>query len=61
VLPSPGTLSRPTSPPISSRQVPRQRQAQAGAAVAPGGGVVGLLEGLEQAGLRSGAMPSPVS
>ncbi len=47
VLPLPGALSTSMAPPSSARQVARDRQAQAGAAVAAAGGAVGLAEGLE--------------
>ena len=62
VLPSPGVLSAPTSPPIRSRQSPGDGEAEAGAAVFARGRGIGLLEGLEQRGASlSGAMPMPVS
>jgi hypothetical protein len=61
VLPLPGVLSTPTFPPISSRQAAGDGQAETGAAVLAGGRAVGLLEGVEQAAILSGAMPMPVS
>ena len=51
-LPRPGGCRTPTSPPISCGQFAADRQAQAGAAVAPRGRLVGLREGLEQPRLR---------
>ena len=50
------------SPPIISAEPPADREAEAGAAVLPRGGGVGLRERLEQAFcICSGVMPMPVS
>ena len=49
VLPSPGALSTPMLAAHRRDQLAADRQAQPGAAVPPGGGGVGLREGLEQA------------
>ncbi len=43
------------------REVARQRQPEPGAAMAARSRVVGLLEGVNSAAWRSGAMPTPVS
>ena len=48
----PGALCMPTSPPIRRGQLAADRQAEAGAAVAPRRRVVALRERLEQARLR---------
>ena len=48
VLPCPGALSTPTSPPISSARLLADGEAEPRAAVLPRGGGVGLREGLEQ-------------
>ena len=48
VLPSPGTLRAPMSPPDRGDQLPRDGQAEPGAAVGAGGRGVGLAERLEQ-------------
>ena len=59
--PLPGVLSTPISPPISSTSWLRDREAEAGAAVAARGRAVGLGERLEDASARSASMPMPVS
>jgi hypothetical protein len=48
LLPTPTALATLDAPPIRLSQVVADGQAQAGAAEAPAGGAVGLLEGLEQ-------------
>ena len=54
VLPAPGWLFTPMVPPISGDELAGDREAEAGAAVAPGRGAVGLGEGLEEPRLRLG-------
>ena len=44
-----------------ARHLAADGEAQAGAAIAPAGGAVGLLEGLEDELCLSAAMPMPVS
>ena len=62
VLPAPGALSTPISPPISCDQLLADRQAQAGAAVLARRRVVGLRERLEQlAGLLVGQADAGVA
>jgi hypothetical protein len=60
VLPTPGCCPRRRRP-HQARQALRDGQAQAGAAVAAGGGGIHLLEGLEQIALAGGVDADPVS